>query len=210
MTWGEPPKTHALLPLAAALSYLALSHGDRLMIVPLTDRARESSSALLPLGPVRGKGQFPGLLNYLRALPYGGRIDLGHSLAGFSRSYPMRGGLVLILSDLLGTGDLTRGLEALPRPAWNVSLLHLLHPSELTPSLRGDYEMQDIETGQKKRYTVTDNALETYQRRLQAWRQTLESACLERKVFYTLISTGWSLENKVIPHLREVCLVKAL
>jgi uncharacterized protein (DUF58 family) len=38
MAWGSPPKSQAALQLAAALAYLALSHGDRFMLVPFCRR----------------------------------------------------------------------------------------------------------------------------------------------------------------------------
>lgn len=208
MVWGEPPKFQALLSIAAALGYLALAQGDRLMVVPLFDRARKFPASLQPLGPIHGKGLVPHLLNYLRALPFRGQVDLAQSLAGFARRYNIRGGLVVVLSDLLGEQDLAKGLASLPLPTWNLVICHLLHPAELNPVVRGDFEMQDIETGQMKRYAVTDKAISTYRQRLQAWLNSLEATCMERKARYTMIPTDWHLESQIIPHLREVNVVK--
>jgi uncharacterized protein (DUF58 family) len=211
MTWGEPPKSQATLELAAALGYMALAQGDRLIVAPLVDPEKVKGPP--QLGPISGKGQFPGLLNYLRSVRFGGQIDLARSLAGLSRR-SSRGGLVLLLSDLLGAQDLYSGLEALTisqsAPAWNVVIFHLLHPAELNPALRGDFELQDIETRQTKRYVVTEKALEIYSQRLQSWRESLEVTCLERKTFYTMIPTHWSLERETLPHLRGANVVRPL
>jgi hypothetical protein len=190
---------------------MALAQGDRLIVAPLVDP--EIVKGPPPLGPISGKGQFPGLLNYLRSLRFGGQVDLARSLAGLSRR-SSRGGLVLLLSDLLGTQDLSSGLEALTihqsAPAWNVVIFHLLHPAELNPALRGDFELQDIETRQTKCYAVTEKAIEIYSQRLQAWQESLEEICLERKTFYTMIPTHWSLEMETLPHLREANVVRPL
>jgi uncharacterized protein (DUF58 family) len=211
MTWGTPPKSQSTLELAAALGFMTLAQGDRLIVVPLIDP--EKGKGPPPLGPVSGKGQFPGLLNYLRALRFAGQVDFGRALAGFRRRNS-RGGLVLLLSDLLGAPDLAPGLEALTNgagaPAWNVVLFHLLHPEELNPALHGDFKLQDIETGQVKRYVVTEKALEIYVERLQAWRDSLERTCQDRNAFYTLIPTHWSLERETLPHLRGANVVKSL
>jgi hypothetical protein len=111
---------------------------------------------------------------------------------------------VCILSDLLGVADLTGGLAALPLPAWSVAIFHLLHPAEINPDLApgyGDFELIDIETGQKKRHTLTARALDTYRQRLQAWQDQLTRICQEKSALYSMISTGWSFENEILPHL---------
>jgi uncharacterized protein (DUF58 family) len=207
MNWGNPPKSRAALELAAALGYLALAYGDRLAVLPLVDP--QAGQTRPPLRPVSGKGQFPSLLNYLRSLSFGGQIDLGQALAGLSRS-SRGGGLALVVSDLLGTPDLSTGLQSLASPGWNVALLHLLHREELEPGLSGDFELQDIETRQVRRYTVDAQALEIYRQRLQAWQGNLEAACRERGVRYTLVPADGSLESQVLPTLRAAGVVKPL
>jgi len=213
MSWGSPPKSNAALALPAALGSLALGSGDRLVVEPVFDRGLAGGGAAAgprPLGPVSGKGQFSGLLSYLRSLPFRGQVDLGPTLAGLRKRGVSGGGMVLVLSDLLGANNLAGALEALPRPKWSVVILHLLHPAELDPALQGDLELQDIETRQKKRYTITPKALETYRQRLEAWRGSLEETCAEKKALYTLLPTGWSLENEVLPHLRSLHIVQPL
>jgi len=101
-------------------------------------------------------------------------------------------------------------LRSVPAPSWDVAVLHLLHPMEIQPKLRGDFEMRDIETGRTRNYDITPKALETYHEHLEGWRMGLETACVESKAFYTLISTGWAVEREVIPHLRRINLVKPL
>jgi hypothetical protein len=179
-----------------------LAHGDRLVVIPTSGRS---------LGPVSGKGQVPGLLNYLAALRFEGQDDLGQVLAGLTRRSPSRGGLVLALSDLLGIQDLSRAIEALPAPRWGAVLLHLLHPEELDPSARGDLELYDIETGQRRRHAITDKVLETYRQRLGSWLESLETACLEKtNAIYSLIQTDWALEGEILPRLRRANVVKPL
>lgn len=209
MRWGEPPKSNAALALAAALGYLALGSGDRLVVEPVFDRSLNRAGPK-PLGPISGKGQFAGLLNYLRSLPFRGQVDMGPTLASLRKRGSSGGGLVLVLSDLLGVGDLSASLEALPRPKWRVVILHQLHPAELDPTLQGDLELQDIENGQKKKYTITPKALETYRQRLEGWRAGIQEVCTEKKAVYTLLPTGWSLENETLPHLRSMNIVQPL
>ena len=215
MTWGDPPKSLSVLSLAAALGYLALSHGDRLVVAPLTTRGTDDSPQNRafsgpPLGPITGKGQFPSVLNYLRALPFRGQADFQRSLHGIHHLGAARGGLALILTDLMDVEDLSRGLERLPAPTWSTAVFHLLHPEEIDPGLRGDFMMQDIETGRLKKCSVTPKTLEIYKERLQAWQQGIQETCLEKKAFYTMIPTSWTLENEILPYLLGAHVVSPL
>jgi uncharacterized protein (DUF58 family) len=208
MAWGDPPKSRAAIALANALGYLALAQGDRLTVLPVT--GSRPPNGLPPLGPIRGKGQVPMLFNYLQAVRFDGRVDLAQFMAGFGQRKPARGGLILVISDLLNMGELSRGLQAFPRPGWQVVVCHLLHPAEIDPALDGYFELQDIETGQRKRYTITPRALATYRSRLQSWQDQLARTCQERKAAYTVIPANWSLENETIPHLRGIQVVSPL
>lgn len=220
MAWGFPPKAEAALRLAAALAYLALAHGDRLTLVPLVDsvrvRGRERgdlperlrSGLLRPLGPLSGKGQVPLAFSYLNALPFHGQVDAARALRTFSRRPGGMTGLVLLVSDLLGASDLGQALSSLPAPAWDVVVFHLLHPDELRPPLRGDYELIDVEDGRRRSVDLTPRALSAYRRRLDEWLASVETLCTQHHARYTLIDSSWPLDDRVIPHLRSVQIVR--
>jgi uncharacterized protein (DUF58 family) len=212
MTWGEPAKSRAALALANALGYMALAHSDRLVVLPVGAAGGGSArgEGLQPLGPLWGQGQAPLLNQYLQAVRFAGQVDVSAALAGLRQRKLSRGGLVLVLSDLLGSGDLSASLDALPAPAWNVVFCHLLHPAELDPALDGYFEMVDIETGAKKRYPVTPRVLQTYRQRMQNWQGELSRLSLERKAVYNMIPTNWTIEDQIIPRLLRSQVVKRL
>lgn len=200
MGWGDPrPKHLAALELATALGYAALNQNDRLLIQPLsTPQARSH-------GPLLGKGQTAAMARYLRTLGFGGRTDLVEAVRDFARG--TRGGLTFVISDLLGGADLAAMLDLLRFPTWDVVVVHLLHPAELRPTLRGDFQMVDIETGQIANYDVDEQAVATYQERMTAWLTELETVCIDHLAFYLLIPSGWSLAGEMIPYLRSVGLL---
>lgn len=208
MGWGEPAKSAAALSLAHALGYLALAHNDRLVIVPVGDGGETGRAAMHPLGPLWGKGQAPMLESYLKALRFRGRVDLAAVLASLPKRNLSRGGLVFVLSDLLGGnqpagGDLADALNKLPSPGWQVIFCHLLHPAELEPRLNGPLEMLDVETGGKKRYTIDARALENYRQHLGAWQEEVAGRCRSARAMYCMLPTDASMENDIIPKLRR-------
>ena len=114
---------------------------------------------------------------------------------------------MLVLSDMLGVEDVSIGMAALPAPTWRVVFCHLLHPAEIDPELSGHYEMRDVETGNKKRYQVTQQALVTYRERLQAWQDRLAESCRDNRALYTLLPTNWSLETEMMTQLIQTQVV---
>lgn len=206
MAWGEPSKAEMTRALTNLLGYLALAHHDRLVVLSVSGGSENRSTR--NLGPLWGKGQAAMLNQYVQALPFGGQVDLARSLAGIGQRTLSQGGLVIVISDLLGTPDLSLALGALPAPAWKVVVCHLLHPDEISPALNGHFEMVDIETGQKKLYPVTPKILETYRQRLRSWQNTLAQTCLERGATYTMLPTNASITQTVIPQLLRTQVVK--
>jgi hypothetical protein len=153
------------------------------------------------------------MVNALRSLKFSGTTNLLQTTREFNRRYAQSGGLTLIISDLLGAQSaehLAGALAYTPAPTWETVVLHLLHPDELNPTLRGDYEMEDAETGQLANYDIDAEALQAYQQRLQAWCKSLELVCNQSNTFYTQLSSTWALDSQVIPHLREVNIVRPL
>lgn len=204
MSWGTPPKSRAALSLAAALGYLTLVNDDRLQLTPLSPSAEREQGGR----GFKGKAQYPAFLNALRTISFAEQADLSQALREFTRRAP-RAGMLLLLSDLLDAGDLPAALALFPRPAWEVTVFHLLHPDELDPPVSGELEIEEVETGRRANYNLTPQALAAYRQHLQTWRAGIELACIATKAFYTLIPTHWSLEKEAIPHLRKLRILES-
>jgi uncharacterized protein (DUF58 family) len=196
MAWGKRPKRESQIALASAMGYLALTNGDRLYIHPYGSRRNPE------FGPASGKSTISSYIRYLSQLRYGGVSDLESAVRSLSQKVS-RGGVLFILSDLLEKGDLTKILDAVPAPKWWVNILHLLHPAELDPELRGAYELQDSETGARVNYDLTKDAIKSYRTRLEDWQNQLELTAVEQHAFYTVVNTNWSLSKELLPFLRQ-------
>jgi uncharacterized protein (DUF58 family) len=195
MQWGEPSKVWAARRLAAALGYIALNHGDRLA---LADTAGQAA----PFGPKMGKGQVPALLRFLRELPFPKQADLGAATLRLARTH-RRGGLAILITDLTDVEDLAPVLAPLRPPTWQVLVLHLLHPAELEPTLRGEIELHDAETGERANYDLSPEALARYRAFAAEWCTRVEQACLAHGAAYGRVLADWPIEQAVLPYLRR-------
>ena len=195
MQWGQPSKLWAGRRLAAALGFIALNYGDRLLIADL-------ASAAPTFGPKLGKGHVPNLLRHLRELPLQTQADLPAAAARYARRH-WRGGYVVLISDLADVADLGQVLAHLRPPTWQVLVLHLLHPAELEPTLRGEIELQDVETSERANYDLDANALERYRAHVAEWCAGFEQACLEHGASYARLLADAPLEHNVLPYLRR-------
>ncbi len=196
MGWGEPPKFDKTAQMASMLAYVALGHGDRFVLLPYRD------GLVGPVGPLKGKGQIPVVMRAIRRLSTGGEGDLYCAVQELQNNFAPRGGMLVILSDFLGVENLETILDRLPHPLWSVTLLHLLHPEELAPSIKGDYIFEDVETGYSRNYDVTPTDLLQYQEAVRDWIRELELICRLGKAFYVMLKTDETLEYGILPRLR--------
>jgi uncharacterized protein (DUF58 family) len=202
MSLGTPPKLRATQQLAAALGHLALTHSDRLTLVPF------GGGRLRGFGPAQGKSRVVELLRFIEHLnadqPASGIASV---LQEYARMY-QRGGLLVLISDLLASEGLAEGLRALPPPTWQVLVLHIIAPNELNPQPGGAVDLEDSETGRRVELTLDAETIGEYRRALQAWREQIASACARRGATYAQVITNWPLERQVIPYLRARQILK--
>lgn len=207
MTWQPdrsqaPAKLALARQLAAALAYLSLHNLDRVRIGFFDAELRQESS------PYRGKSAFHEVLRILRSPPEaGGATDFATSLGGFGRSQNRRG-LVLILSDGLDPEGFARGLAAVTGRHFAMHFLHLLHPAECDPDLRGDLRLQDCEGGAEVDVTAAPALLTAYRTEVEKFRAELRSWCTRHEAGYSFIRSDMAFDDVVLRLFREDGLVR--
>lgn len=213
-TLSEPKSTkwNSARRLAGALGYLGLAGGERIKITPF---AYQMGSGF---GPTQGKRQVIPLLNFITDLKpssppkSNSKSGLVKSMAGYARRHP-QGGLLILISDLLdtaapvGTGgeweELAEGLRYFPSPRWQVLVLHLLSEEEMHPTLEGDFDLQDLETGETLPFHLDEDVLAQYRLRARGWCSELQAACAKRAATYARVMAEWPFEKAVIPYLQR-------
>lgn len=187
--------------LTAALAYLSLSTGDRLLLSPLSETAR-------PLfGPARGRGQSIALLRYLHDLTDDGMTDLNQRLRDFAIR-ERRAGLVIVLSDFFAPTGYSDGLNRLLGKGHEVVFIHILSPHDVNPPMAGDLRLIDSETGSVQEVTLDADMRARYQQRLTAWVDAMRDDCARRGVHYLMIESDTPYEKVIFYELRRLGIVR--
>lgn len=187
--------------LLAGLAYISLATNDRLSLASLSDTRQEN------LGPIRGRGYGLRMLNYVSGLKTGGIADLNTGL----KDYALRAGrpgLCFVISDLFSPTGYQDGLNALLGKGYEVGLIHVVAPDEVTPEIGGDLRLVDVETGTTQEVTIDGGMRDLYEKRFQAWRDDIRADCLRRGVHYVTVETSTPWEKVILYNLRRLGAVK--
>lgn len=201
MAWGEPAKDAAARSIAAALAYVGLSGFDRLGVAGFADRVTGL------LRPLRGRQSCPRVWGTLRRLETGPASDFT-TLLPVVRSF--RPGITVILSDFL-TADLETNLgtalAALRGARQQVSLLQVLAPQELDPTVAGDVALTDVESGAQVDVTVTPALIAGYHQALEEHTERLRALARAHQALYHRVRSDEALELVVVDVFRRIGLL---
>ncbi|MCX8108274.1 MAG: DUF58 domain-containing protein [Verrucomicrobiae bacterium] len=200
MTFGEPVKFDFARQVAGAIGYIALCGFDCVSLVAFPER--ESDSALRrALRFVRGKKSAVSFLRNLAALTAGGPANLNDALkrGALEVRHP---GVALVLSDFLDPGGYERGLAALAGRGFQVDVIQILAPDELEPTVFGDLELVDSETGARQEVTFGRYRMSAYRQVVDRYVANLRDFCRARGMNFFLASSGTPLEELVLKRLR--------
>jgi uncharacterized protein (DUF58 family) len=202
MDWGEPAKFFYARRAAAAFGYMALNRFDNLVVAPFGDRL------LPPFGPTRGRGRVMGLLDFLTALQPGVETNVDTVLQQYSLRTRRRGDLMVLISDLMPPTGYQAGLRSLLERGWQIVLVHLVDPRELDPTLRGDLELIDQESGERLPLTPMTALVDRYKRLVAEWCDEVETFCKRRGIDYLRVQTDYPFETLVLGYMEQRGLVE--
>lgn len=142
--------------VAAIVSYLALSSGDRVVPVVIAgDGGRPTTRG--PIG--RHRSAWPTIERWLESIDTAGTTPLAGAIRGVVG--PVAGkGAVVVVSDLLDEGW-ERVLDGAGLGTGGV-VAHVLAPDELEPAIVGDVRLVDVETGDEVEASTSPDMLDEY------------------------------------------------
>ena len=212
MTFGEPRKFDFARQVAAAVGYVALSGFDRVSVIPFPQLASEPGNdfatrtaelaARGALRSVRGKKSAIEFFQNLSALTAGGPANLNEALRRGALE-ARQAGLAVVLSDFLDPAGYEAGLAALVGRGFQVDLVQILSPDELSPGTFGDLRLVDSETGATQEVTFGRYRLKRYQQTVQNFIQRLREFCQARGINFFTVSSKTPLEELLLRQLRK-------
>ncbi|MCO6455165.1 MAG: DUF58 domain-containing protein [Pirellulaceae bacterium] len=202
MDFGQPNKFDYARRVTAALAYIALADLDRVSVVAFASNIVD----VFPLA--RGKQRVLSLLKFLQSLRCRAeRTDLERSIRSFVHRQ-QRLGLVILVSDLFDPGGFERGVDLLRHHGYEPHLVHLVAQQEAEPRLRGDVELEDLETGQTRRVTVTERHLRQYRQAFAEFLERVEAYCCRHGLGCTRTTTQVPFEELVLRMMRSAGAVR--
>lgn len=201
MTFGAPRKFDFARQIAAAVGYVALCGFDRVSVVPFPEQP-EQSPLHGALRSVRGRKSAMDFFRSLSQLEAGGTAKLNEALRRGALE-ARQTGVAVVLSDFLDPGGYDGGLEALSARGFQVNVVQILSPEELSPGTYGDLKLVDAETGGIQEVTFGKYRLKTYQQTVQNFCERLREFCRSRGIRCFSVSTATPLEQLLLKQLRE-------
>jgi hypothetical protein len=212
MTFGEPRKFDFARQVAAAIGYVALSGFDRVSVIPFPDLANDANTgpgariaelaARGALRSVRGKRCAMQFFQNLSALSAGRTANLNEALRRGALE-ARQAGVAVVLSDFLDPAGYESGLTALVGRGFQVDLVQILAPDELSPASFGDLRLVDSETGTTQEVTFGRFRLKAYRQTVQNFMQRLREFCQPRGINFFTASSNTDLQELLLKQLRQ-------
>jgi uncharacterized protein (DUF58 family) len=182
MDFGFPSKADLARRLAAALGYLVTGEGG-----DATLWTGEKSRTF------RGEGAS---LDYIRA------VEMAESGAPVPSVRRLEGKALVVVASDLWDEALPDALAPLPAAGHQLTLLHLLAPEELAPSLRGLVRFVDAETGDSASRYIGEEEVARYAQLLREHCDFWRKWTLKREAGYVRCASDEPFDKVILLYLR--------
>jgi uncharacterized protein (DUF58 family) len=99
-------------------------------------------------------------------------------------------------------------IQRLSEQRYEITILHVLAPDELAPTLEGDLKLLDSENDSTVEITADYDLLERYRARVREWQMEWARFCGARGIPYLPVSTAQSFQELVLDYLRRQHVLK--
>jgi len=191
-------KRRQALRFAVALAYLGLAGQQRVSLYSLSDTTRQE------LPPLRGQGNIEKIIQSATKLSFGGLTDLQRSFEDFHPTR-QRYGVIFVISDFFGR-DVNAAASAIKRAAaWpgEVHFLQILHPEERVPTLEGEVELDEVETGERRRFWLTRKDVQRYTDAFDAFCDELSRECASHRIDFMQCGADEPFEQRFLDLLNR-------
>jgi len=200
MGFGKPDKFTFARLIAGALAAVALSGLDAVSAGLLRASQCDLGERLT------GADALPEILKLLEDARAEGEADVASGLASFLDSVPARGVLV-VLSDFWGEGDLAPVLRSAGERGFEGSLVQVLAPEEVEPPAGGRQRLVDAESGDELEMELAPKVREAYGEERDRFFEELVAAAVKTGFNAAELRTDRPLEKAVLEDLRRAGVV---
>ena len=177
---------------AEAVSYLALTGGDRLRVICLREDGNRTSPQL------SGRQAYARLEQFLdTCTPQGG----GTLTDKVMRIDGLRKGLCFLISDCYEEEGIGKALDSLRYRGQECAVIHTLSAFELNPELDGAVRLTDSEGGEKVDLLAERGVMQEYRETLEHFLDEVRGECFRREMPYMMLDGGKNFEEEIIPML---------
>ncbi len=162
--------------IVAALAYIALSCHDKICIHSVSDQLGSI------LRPAHGRGKVFPMLRTLEDTPLAG-VDT--DLKGCAKTFQQqvkRAGVCVVVSDFLVPGGYAEAIKLLQWGRHDVFCIQTLDCGETGCNWKGDVELECMESGARRKVTITSDEAARFSAAMKAWNEGLKSECSRRGV----------------------------
>ena len=196
MDCGTPNKFDYARRIAAALAYIALADLDRVSIMAYADKPLD----VLPL--TRGKDRVLSILKFLENTKTAGTATDLATVAKSLVNRAQRTGLVVIISDLYDQAGFRAGVDLLRHRRFEPHVIQIHTAEEANPTFLGDIELDEIETGQRRKITVTERKLKQYKQLFNEFLISIENYCKTYSLSCTRSTTDLPFDELIMRMMR--------
>ena len=195
MQFGEPSKAERALQITAALSYLILGNLDRLYI----NEMRENTV-------VRGKGvtgmaALSHVLETLSNMQFAGSTMLNKAVM----SRPLQpGGVTFLISDFLDGEGVEEAVRYLAYRKQTICFVQILAKEELDITYEGTCNLQDMESGDKVKITMSKATIRQYMDSLAALQEELGKLARRYGAYYISVRSDTPLVETMLEGFRGI------
>lgn len=196
MGFGEPSKGLTAARLAAVMAFIALQGDDRVTVAGWGEKV----DRYVP--PQGGRPAIPRVWSCIAEVMEAPTVATDFTALRTMGKFRRGAGLSVLFSDFLTDTDWRSGLRSLAGTGQEVSVVQILAPEELNPTLRGDWKLRDAESDREVEVTISPRLLRHYEEALEAHTAAIREFCRRQGMAFVQISSAISIEDVALSSLR--------
>jgi len=197
MSAGSPNKFDYARQVTAALSYVALADLDRVCIIAFADKLYQ----ILPT--IRGKQHILNLIRFLDSLEtVGATTDMAASMKEFI-GRKLHTGLVVVIGDFFDPNGFRTGLDILRYRNYEPHIIQIHDKREADPTLLGDLQLHDMETGEFHEVTVSENLVRRYKKKFASFLDEIKRYGVDNGLNCMISSTAIPFDEMILQMLTK-------